>query len=58
MLLEFSVENFLSFKQKNTLSLVSANIAGHEEDNVFTINDYELLKTAIIYGANMQNQFD
>jgi AAA15 family ATPase/GTPase len=52
MLLEFSVENFLSFKQKNTLSLVSANIAGHEEDNVFTINDYELLKTAIIYGAN------
>jgi AAA15 family ATPase/GTPase len=52
MLLEFSVENFLSFKNQVTLSMVSANIAGHEEDNVFTINHYELLKTAIIYGAN------
>jgi hypothetical protein len=52
MLLEFSVENFLSFKNQVTLSMVSANIKGHEEDNVFTAGDYHLLKSVITYGAN------
>ncbi|OAD24023.1 abortive infection protein, partial [Candidatus Thiomargarita nelsonii] len=51
MILEFSVENFLSFKNQVTLSMVSADISGHE-DNVFSINNYDLLKTAVIYGAN------
>lgn len=51
MLIEFSVKNFLSFKDKVTLSMEKGN--GDENlDNVIFYNNIELLKTAAIYGAN------
>lgn len=51
MLIEFSVKNFLSFKDKVTLSMEKGN--GDEKlENVFTKNGVDLLRTTAIYGAN------
>ena len=51
MLIEFSFKNFLSFKNKVTLSMEKGN--GDENlDNVSTNNNVDLLKSAAIYGAN------
>lgn len=51
MLIEFSVKNFLSFKDKVTLSMEKGN--GDENlDNIISNNNTELLKTTAIYGAN------
>ena len=51
MLIEFSVKNFLSFKNKVTLSMEKSS--GSENlDNVVSVGNVELLKTAAIYGAN------
>lgn len=51
MLIEFSVKNFLSFKDKVTLSMEKGS--GEEvQDNVANVDNLELLKTAAIYGAN------
>jgi uncharacterized protein len=52
MLLEFSVQNYLSFKEKNTLNLSAAAIKEHVETNIFSIDKHDLLKGAVIYGAN------
>ena len=52
MLLEFTVGNFLSFKDKKTLSLESTSITEHKESNVVKTGRYDLLKSAVIYGAN------
>ena len=51
MLIEFSVKNFLSFKNKITLSM-EKGIGNENQDNVVSIGDIDLLKTAAIYGAN------
>lgn len=51
MLLEFTVGNFLSFKDKKTLSLVPANIS-ELPDNVLSSGSYKVLNGAVIYGAN------
>ncbi|MCI5702062.1 MAG: ATP-binding protein [Erysipelotrichaceae bacterium] len=51
MLIEFSVKNFLSFKDKITLSMEK----GNGEENISNIikNDItDLLRTSVIYGAN------
>ncbi len=51
MLLEFSVTNFLSFKDKITLSFEKGS--GNEiEDNYFNTSYGEVLKVVSIYGAN------
>lgn len=51
MLIEFSVKNFMSFKNKVTLSMEKGN--GDENlDNIFKWKDSELVKVASIYGAN------
>ncbi len=52
MLLEFSVGNFLSFKTKTTLSLAATSIKEHIDTNVFSTERWDLLKGAVIYGAN------
>ena len=52
MLIEFSVANYLSFKDKVTLSMEAGNIKEYEEDNTFEVGKYRLLKSAAIYGAN------
>jgi hypothetical protein len=57
MLIEFSVANYRSFKEKVTFSMVAANIVAKDkhldEANVFAVDDeLKLLKSAAIYGAN------
>ena len=54
MILEFSVENFLSFKDLQTLSMVGVkSFKEHEETNTFILDDkHKILKSAAIYGNN------
>ncbi|MBK9328542.1 MAG: ATP-binding protein [Sphingobacteriales bacterium] len=52
MLLEFSVANFLSFRERKTLNLVASSISDYKETNTITSERHTLLKGAIIYGAN------
>ena len=51
MILEFSITNFLSFKDKATFSMI-ANASSGLEDNYVVVDDKKVLKTAAIYGAN------
>lgn len=54
MIIQFSVENYRSIKEEQTLSLVK-NSASEMADNFFNPSapsTPELLKTAVIYGAN------
>ncbi len=57
MLIEFSVGNYRSFKDRVTFSMVAANLVSKDKnldiDNVFAIDQkLKLLKSAAIYGAN------
>ncbi len=52
MLLQFTVGNYLSFKEPVTVSMVASSINEHEEINVFNNGKIKLLKSAVIYGAN------
>ena len=52
MLIEFTVANFRSFREKYTLSLQAATDKWLEDDNVGHVGGYRLLKTAAIYGPN------
>jgi uncharacterized protein len=52
MLIEFSVGNYLSFKEIKTFSLVSANIKEHKDTHVFQNKNLSLLKSGVLYGAN------
>uniref|UniRef100_B8HV57 ATPase AAA-type core domain-containing protein n=1 Tax=Cyanothece sp. (strain PCC 7425 / ATCC 29141) TaxID=395961 RepID=B8HV57_CYAP4 len=57
MLIEFTVGNYRSFKEKVTFSMVAANIVSKDEsldqNNVAVVDDkLKLLKSAAIYGAN------
>lgn len=54
MLLEFSIENFLSFKNLNTLSMLAAKpFKEHLDTNTIPLDsNTNLLKTAVIYGDN------
>ena len=52
MLIEFTVENFRSFKKRQTFSLLASKDKELLELNTFNVNKYNLLKTAIVYGAN------
>lgn len=51
MLLEFSVKNFLSFKERTTMSMI-ANASNGLDNNYVIFNNKKILKTAAIYGAN------
>lgn len=51
MLIEFTVGNYLSFKEKKTLSLEATAIKDNP-DNVIEEGKYKLLRSAVIYGAN------
>lgn len=51
MLLEFTVGNFLSFKEKKTFSFEAGNIT-ELKDNVVKEGKYKVLRSAVIYGAN------
>ncbi len=54
MIVEFSIENFLSFKELTTLSMIAAkSFKEHQETHVIPIdNKYNILKSSIIYGNN------
>ena len=53
MLVEFSVENFLSFNERVTFSMLASDDNAHENSNVIVLDDgTRLLKSAVIYGAN------
>ncbi len=51
MLLEFSVKNFLSFKEKTTFCMEAAN-GNENEENVIIADNERILKTTALYGAN------
>lgn len=51
MLLQFSVENYKSFKNMATLSMEASSDKEHP-NNVTTINKDRCLNTAVIFGAN------
>lgn len=52
MLSEFTVGNFLSFKEKKTLSLAATSIKEHKDTNLIPTERLDLLKGAVVYGAN------
>ncbi len=49
MFLQFSVNNFRSIKDTITFSMATAS---KDNDNSFKLRNYELLTSAVIYGAN------
>jgi AAA15 family ATPase/GTPase len=55
MILEFSISNFRSIKEKQTFTLVAEATKSKRESNSFeveSLNKVRLLKSAIMYGAN------
>lgn len=54
MIIEFSIENYLSFKDLTTLSMVAAkSFKEHKENNLIDVDKkLNLLKSAVIYGNN------
>lgn len=51
MILEFTIKNILSFKERVTLNML-ANSQNTLEDNYVIINDKRILKSLAIYGSN------
>jgi AAA15 family ATPase/GTPase len=52
MLVEFKVGNFLSFKETVAFSMAAASIREHKDTHVFKAKNFQLLKSAVVYGAN------
>jgi len=55
MLIQFSVRNFRTFKEKATLSLVASNYDKEREDENVSVDtkfNMRIVKSAVIYGAN------
>lgn len=54
MLIEFSVKNFRSFKEKATLSLVAGNDLGNLDGNILSLgySKLKILSSVVLYGAN------
>jgi AAA15 family ATPase/GTPase len=53
MLIDFTVKNFTSFKDENSLSLLASVDKTDENIHVYSINDkIKILKNAAIFGAN------
>ncbi|MCK4642513.1 ATP-binding protein [bacterium] len=52
MLIQFTVGNYLSFKDNATLSMVASNYRDNKEHVFPALKDIKLLKSAAIYGAN------
>ena len=57
MLVQFRLKNFMSFRDEHIFSLVAANGLREKDDRLSTnvvvfSEQIELLKTAVVYGAN------
>ncbi|SHN36583.1 ATP/GTP-binding protein [Chitinophaga sp. CF418] len=60
MLIRFTAENFLSFNQETEFNMLAGDIRRHP-DHLFKFPKIELLKSAVVYGANgagKSNLFD
>ena len=53
MLIDFEVENFLSFKNNTILSMETGQRLKKFKDNTFTKNKFSLLKSSIVFGAKI-----
>ena len=51
MLIEFSIENFLSFKERTIFSMIGSS-DNTLNDNYVSVGNEKILKTTAIYGAN------
>lgn len=53
MIIDFSVENFKSIKEEQTLSMTAVNLRNEHPDRVFSYDkNISLVRTAAIYGSN------
>ena len=52
MIIEFTVGNFLSFKEKRTISFEARGGVSELKDNFFTFEKQKLLRSVVLYGAN------
>lgn len=52
MLVEFSVENCKSFKNRASLSMIPSSISDLATEAVYSRSNVNLLKAAVVYGAN------
>lgn len=52
MIIEFTVGNFRSIAEPQTLSMVAADIASENDNGIINAGDMKLLRVAAIYGAN------
>ena len=56
MILQFSIKNYKTFKEKAALSLIASNYDKdtREDENIYHNEEFglRLLKSAVIYGAN------
>jgi len=52
MLIQFTIGNFLSFKDKTTFSMVASKYRDHNEHVFKALSNIKLLKSSAIYGAN------
>ena len=51
MLVGFSVQNFKSFKEMQSISFVASKVTRHKR-HVWNVNDRRILKSGLIFGAN------
>lgn len=52
MLINFSVKNYKSFKEKTTLNFIASSIKGNDSSNIITKNKLKILKSIAVYGPN------
>jgi len=52
MLLEFQVENYLSFKENTILSMIASSSKKELSDSIIVKDRYKILSSIAIYGAN------
>ena len=52
MIIEFTVGNFLSFKEKRTISFAARGGVSELKNNFFTFERQKLLRSIVLYGAN------
>jgi len=52
MLIQFTIENFLSFKEENTLNLLATTDNKHKHHLLANKKKKSILRTAALYGAN------
>ncbi|MFD2823525.1 ATP/GTP-binding protein [Lacinutrix iliipiscaria] len=54
MLVKFTVQNYLSFKNRTTIDLTATSLTEYRADNIIKspINNVSLLKSLVLYGGN------